>query len=256
MARRKEDPDPPPRRPSWFWWTLANSLAACFAVLSWVGCLWLFQHPEEPTNYRILKKLGRAPVIQHFTALDAPAGNSSEPRAIYQRFFGLSNKELDTFNHQLLRNYLSNLSKSALVTYVEGDFRVLRVRPLGSDDFFRPGFVVRAQAMVKPDEDRDPAPWPLLVDYLFPTDNPRAASWFSPGDMFVIRKIPNCAAVVHVTRFDEGDEPALCLTVVPVAAGEYEVGSNHKFWIQTPSNLIPSAPLPPFGPEKNLLLPK
>ena len=256
MPRRTIELAAPPRRPSWFWWLLANSLAACFAVLSWYGCLWLFQHPEEPTNYRILKKLGRAPTIQPHTALDAPAGNASDPRAIYQRFFALSAAELQAFNHQLLRNYLSNLSKSTLVTYVEGDFRVLRVRPLGPDDLFQPGFVVRAQALIKPDENREAAPWPLVVDYLFPSADRKAARWFSAGDLFVIRKIPNCATILHVDRFDEGDEPAMCLTVVPVATGEYEIGKDHKFSIESPANFNPAASLPPLGPEKSLKLPK
>lgn len=254
--RRKPEPEPPPRSPSWFWWLLANALAACFAVLSWVGCLWLFQHPEEPTNYRLLKKLGRAPEIQRFTALDAPPGNSAQPPSLYRRFFSLTPDETTALNRQFLRNYLGNLTKPTLVTYIEGDFRVLRARPLGNADLFHPGFVVRAQALVKPREDRTAAPYPLLVDYLFPADHPEAVHWFSPGDLFTIRKVPNCAAVLHAARFDEGDEPALCLTVVPVACGEYEAGTGRKFTIEPPSGLNPAAQFPPLGTEKNLMLPE
>jgi hypothetical protein len=131
----------------------------------------------------------------------------------------------------------------------------LRVRPLGEADLFHPGFVVRMQALVRPEEDRDPAPYPLLVDYLFPTNHPAAARWFAPGDLFVARQVPNCATILHAARFEEGEEPALCVTVVPLACGEYEVGSGRKFAIAAPQEINPSALFPPLGAEQDLLLP-
>lgn len=256
MARPKDIPTPPPSRPWWFWWALANSLAACFAVLSWVACMWLFQHPENPKVFRLLKKIGRAPELRPYTALDAPSGNSASPQSLRSQVFSLDGEALERLNTQLLRNYLDNLSRPALTNYLEGDFRVLRVRALGPSDLFATGFVVRAQALVRPDEKHDPVPWPVLVDYMFPTADKQASEWFSAGDLFVIRKVPNCACVIHAARFDEGDEPALCLTVAPVAYGDYEVGTSRKFSIKPPTDFNPAAPLPPFGPEPHLILPK
>ena len=101
----KPEPEPEPRRhrPSWFWWTLINVTAACFAILAWVGCLFVFTHPEKPENYRWLKKIGRTPQLHPYTALDAPAGTEAGPRSLYRKFLPLSTREITMLNPRLLR---------------------------------------------------------------------------------------------------------------------------------------------------------
>jgi hypothetical protein len=177
-------------RPAFFWWTLANALALCYAIISWVLCLHVFRHPENPRNYEILRKLKRLPELTRHTALDAPAGNCAEPRDLYAKFFGLTPKQSAPLNEGLLRNYISNLEQTTLIHYVEGEYQVTDTRPLDKNDFFQPGFAVRAQALVKPDEYSDPAPWPVVIEYLFPTDNAKAIELFRKGDIISVRKAP------------------------------------------------------------------
>lgn len=246
--RRDKEPPPKKRAPAYYWWTLANVLALCLAVLSWLMCLHVFKHPEIPRNYEILRKLGRTVPPLPLSEMEAPPGEAADPRALYRRYAGLPEEDLALFNAALMRNYLFNLKEPKLIQYAEGNYRVQEVRKLGPDDLFHPGFAVRARAMVAPDEFSEPAPWPVMLEYLFPTDDPAAATWIAPGDLLSISKFPNCAMLLHVAKIEGEDTPLVCLTVVPIAFGKFQAGSNRQFSLQAPSALNPAGPLPVFPP--------
>lgn len=251
MPRDKQPPPKKKRPAAFYWWTLANVLALCLAVLSWLLCLHLFKHPEIPRNYEILRKLGRTMPPAPLKEMEAPPGESADPRAFYRRYAALSSEDLSLFNAALMRNYLNNLKEPKLIQYAEGNYRVEQVRPLGKDDLFHPGFAVRAQAMIAPDEFTAPAPWPVVIEYLFPTDDKQAPGWITPGDMLSVSKFPNCAMLVHVSRLEGEDTPVICLTVVPIAFGNFKVGKDRSFTLQAPAELNPGGPLPvfPLNPE-------
>jgi hypothetical protein len=169
MPRDKKKEPPRKRKPAYYWWMLGNVLAACAAIVSWVLCLNIFLHPEVPRNYEILRKLGQAAVPADLDEMSAPAGEAADPRALYKRWAGLPQKALDRFNAALMKNYLFQLKEKKLIQYVEGTYKVEAVRMLDSHDLFSNGFVVRARAMLPPDEFSDPVPWPVVIEYLFPT---------------------------------------------------------------------------------------
>jgi hypothetical protein len=235
--------EPPPRRPAYFWWLLANALALCFAVISWAVCLHVFGNPEIPRNYQILGKLGRLPVLKRYTVLDVPNGNALAPKELYKRYFGYTEEQRVRVNSLLMRNYLTNFDRPLLLTYVEGDYQVEQVRKLDSNDFLDPGIVIRAQALVKPDDFTKPMPYPVLIEYVFPTNRTSAADLFKTGDILSVKKSPNCAAVVHVSKIVNDDEPALLLTVIPIAYGSYQLGDS-SFQIEPPAVLRPERGFP------------
>jgi hypothetical protein len=236
--------DDEPRKPAYFWWFLANTLALCFAIVSWVVCLNVFGNPENPRNYGILKKLGRLPELKRYTVLDVPNGNALPPSELYGKYFGLEGKDLERLNQLLMRNYMRNFNKNTLLTYVEGDYQVAEVRKLSPGDFMHPGFAIRAQAMVKPDDFTEAVGFPVVIEYIFPTEDTEAADTFSAGDLLEVNKNPNCAAVVHVAKAIVDDEPALLLTAIPIAYGPYRVGESKSFSIEPPTEISPAAGLP------------
>lgn len=238
--------EPPPSRPAYFWWLLANALALCFAVVSWFVCLYVFGNPEVPRNYEILGKLKRLPVLKRYTVLDVPNGNAWAPKELYSRYFGLTEEERTRANSLLMRNYLTNFDRPLLLTYVEGDYQVAQVRKLGEDDFFNPGIAVRAQALLKPDDFTKALPYPVFIEYIFPTPQAEAARYFKAGDILTVKKNPNCAAVVHVSKLIHEDEPTLLLTVIPIAYGSYQIGDSKSFQIEPPDKLRPAAGFPVF----------
>ena len=239
--------EPAPRRPAYFWWLLANALALCFAVVTWTVCLHVFGNPEIPRNYEILRKIGRLPEIERHTVLDVPNGNLLDPRGLYSRFFPLSGEPLKRLNSRLMRNYLTNFEQPLALTYIEGDYQVEQVRELGPQDFITRGFVIRARAMVKPDDFTKAAPYPVVIDHIFPTPSATAAREFRPDDILEIRKSPNCAVVLHIGRIlDRDGDPLVCLTVVPIAYGPYRVGDEVTFDIEPPAEVKPAARFPMF----------
>lgn len=238
--------EPPPSRPAYFWWLLANALALCFAIISWVVCLNVFGHPENPRNYEILRKLKRLPVLKRYTVLDVPNGNALACKELYKKYFGYTEAQRARANTLLMRNYLTNFDRPLLLTYVEGDYQVETVRKLSDKDFFDPGIVMRAQALVKPDDFTNPLPYPVFIEYVFPTNQVEAAASFKSGDILSVKKSPNCAAVVHISKIKTAgdDEPALLLTVIPIAYGSYQIGDAHSFQIEPPLQLRPAAGFP------------
>ncbi len=244
MPRNVEEP--PPSRPAYFWWLLANGLALCFAVVSWFVCLHVFGNPEIPRNYEILGKLGRLPVLKKYPVTEVPNGNALAPKELYRRYFGYSEDERIRANSLLMRNYLTNFDRPLLLTYVEGEYQIEKVRKMGSTDFFDPGIAIRAQALVKPDDFTKPMPYPVFIEYIFPTARPEAASSFKPGNTLSVKKSPNCAAVVHIAKIIRDDEPALLLTVIPIAYVTYQAGDSVSFQIEPPEKLRPTAGFPVF----------
>ncbi len=243
---RTRAPSPRKRKAHFYWWTLANTTAACLAVLSWLLCLHVFGHPEIPRNYEILRKLDRQAEPVGFQLQKAPPGDAADPRALYRRYAELSDEAMDRLNAALMRNYLKGLEEDDLIQYVEGDFRVIEIRELGPGDLFSPGFAVRGRAMVQPDEFTEAAPWPVEIEYLFPTERVSASDWFQPGDMLSISRVPNCAMMLHVAHNDGEDTPVVILTAVPIAMGKYRVGAERSFTVSAPTEVRPGAALPVF----------
>lgn len=242
MPRKIEEP--PPSRPAYFWWLLANALALCFAVISWFVCLDVFGNPDVPRNYRILKKLGRAPVLKKYNMNDVPNGNALSPKELYSKYFGLDDKKRESLNALLLKNYLTNFDRPLLITYAEGQYEVRKVRKLGPSDFFSSGFVVRGQSLVKPDDFTKPMPYPVLIEYIFPTSQGDASKSFKEGDILDVKKSPNCAVVIHVSKTTNDNDPCLLLTVVPILYEKYSSGDSPSFLIEPPSQLRLDAGLP------------
>ena len=242
MPRPAEEP--PPSRPAYFWWLLANALALCFAIISWAVCLHVFGNPENPRNYEILRKLGRLPVLKKYAVTDVPDGNALAPRELYKRYFGYTEEQRVRANTLLMKNYLTNFDRPLLLTYIEGDYQIEEARKLSDRDFFDPGIVIRAQALVKPDDFTKPMPYPVFIEYVVPTAESEAAAFFKPGDLLTVKKSPNCAAVVHVDKIVHDDEPALLLTAVPIAYGSYPLGDAGSFQIAPPVKLRPGAGFP------------
>lgn len=246
MPRLVEEPTV--ARPTYFWWLLANALALCFAVISWALCLHVFGNPEIPRNYEILRKLGRLPRLKHYSVLDVPNGNLLDPKGLYSQFFPLTGEPLARLNSQLMRNYLTNFSRPQVLTYIEGDYQVEKVRVLGAEDFLSSGFAIRARALVRPDPFTKPAPYPVLIEYIFPTKDSAVAREFRPGDILSVKKSPNCAAIVHASKVTESGESVVSLTVIPIAYGPYGVGDTLSFSIEVPEEVRPVSGFPVFKP--------
>ncbi len=212
--------------------------------MSWIFCLHVFGNPEIPRNYQILKKLGRLPELKRYTVLDVPNGDALQASQLYSRYFGMSEEKRTNLNSLLLRNYMRNFERSLLLNYVQGEYQVTDVRKLTQNDFIHPGFAIRAQALVRPDDFTEAAVFPVVIEYIFPTQQTDAADHFELNDILEVEKNPNCAAVIHVSKTIVDEEPALQITAIPIAYGPYRIGDDVSFKIEPPKELNPTSSLP------------
>lgn len=235
----------PLRRPAYFWWLLANILAACFAVVSWMACLYLFRNIEVPGNYEFLDKLGRLPVRKAVEAERPPEGVAMGPLDLYRRFYGLNEEDAGRLNGLMVRNYLNNFSRPHFLTYVEGDYRVKSARPLTGDDFIPSGIVASAQAMVRPDDASAAAPYPVWIEMILPGAPPEMAAELREGDLLRLRRNPTCVAVLHACKVKSGGDELLWITVMPLTDGPWQdLGDRQPIPIEVPAKLRPRAGLP------------
>ncbi len=211
------------RRPPMFWWFLANVVAIALAITSWQVCLNLFRDPTHPTSYQLMLKVGRIQPLEKFTPTTAPSPRkTSTPLSLEAEFQRYREEELKVLNQELKRAYLTNYRKNLFLTYVTGEFQVIETRPLTEDDFFPSGTVVRAQAMVRPDDLADPIPYPVFIEYLLPGTTPLSQA-YAPKDILELKKIPHCAAVLNVGEIGHDRGTALYLSIIPLCAPEKEV---------------------------------
>lgn len=239
------------RKAPLFWWTLANILAFCLALTSWLLCLHIFNHPELPRNYEILRRLNRLPEIKAFEALEAPKGSAPDPKSLHTKYYNLSNKERSLLNDEFVKSYLGNFKENLLNTYLRGDYQVMKTRQLQSSDFIQQGIVIQAQSYVQPDIYHPPTPYLVVIELILPGAPAIAAEQIKVGDMIEINKSPHFASVLHAAIIErKGDEPIVYLSAVPlVYDSPYQPPRGDKFRLAAPKQINLNANLPIINPD-------
>ncbi len=220
-------------RTPWFWWMLALVLASCFSVLCWWLCISIFNNPEVPRNYELLKKLGRLPEHRAYTSQTAPKHPTESAPTLRKSYLVFNDKELAIINRSLLHSYLTNFRENTFCTYLEGDYRVTGARKLTKDDIITQGFVVQLRAYIQPDEYSDPAPYPVIAEIIFPTPHASYYKGFHKGDTLELGITPQFASLLHVGKIvRENDDTVLVVTAVSLAS---KLRPPHE----GPFNLVP-----------------
>lgn len=216
------------RRPSWFWWTLIQLLAAAFAIASWNICLFLFNFPERPFNYELLHKLNRLTPVVSYDPLEAPDGASADPQELLTKFYSLDREQLAAHNLHFKRNYITNFIKPEVVNYIEGSYRVTTSRDLTEDDFFHPGLAVRAQAVIQTAERNELSPYPVVIEILFPLEATPTDELFPVGHLFEFKYLDHRALILHAAKLGSQNEPSICLSVVPLSFENYRIPDSDQ----------------------------
>jgi len=225
-------------RPPMFWWFLANVLMIALAITSWIVCLSLFRDPTHPTSYKLMLQVGRLQPLQKFIPVEAPTPQkTSDVLALEAQFEPYSEEDLETLNKEFKRAYLTSYAKTKFLTYVIGDYKILNIRPLTENDFFPSGVVLRAQAIVTPDDLADPISYPLFIEYLLPSSED-ITTLHTTGEIIKLEKRAHCAAILNVGQIDYDDRTVPYITVTPLSS------KNPK--IHPPEAANVAAPLPVF----------
>ena len=207
------------RRPPWFWWFVALTLASCFSILTWSLCISIFNNPEIPRNYEILKKLERVPTPRSYTSQTAPKHPAYSPPSLRKSYLVYTPTELATINRSLLHSYLTNFREKTFSSYLEGTYRVTQTRKLTKDDLITDGFAVQLRAYNKPDEYNDPTPYPVIAEIIFPTPYFDSHQGYHKGDTLNLGITPHFASLLHVANLTQAnDDTIIIVTAVSLAS--------------------------------------
>ena len=153
---------------------------------SWSFCMWVFGQPEHPMNYRLLTKLERLDPIHGFTPVSAPRGKFISAKDLYAQAYPFSPTELRAYNGILKRSYLKNYLEQENVTFLSGEFTVLSVQPMGPEDVFPAGYVIRGRSTTFPD---------AIVDFPLPAEKTPEKFLLAAGQVFKIEESSTCAVI-------------------------------------------------------------
>lgn len=206
------------RRPPYYWWFLGFILACCFAILSWSLCIAIFNNPENPRNYEILRKLERLPEHKAYTSQTAPSLPTEPAPVLRKSYLEFTAKELSIVNRSLLHSYLTNFREKTFCAYLEGRYRVTTSRKLTQDDIITQGFAVQLRAYLQPDEYNKIAPYPVVIELIFPTAYADSHKGYKTGDMLEIEITPYFASLLNVGKIEQQDDDTIIrLTAVSLA---------------------------------------
>lgn len=237
------------RRPPYFWWSLAFILASCFAILSWSLCIAIFNSPENPRNYEILRWLDRLPEHKAYTSQTAPSHPASPAPVLRKSYLDFTKDELNIVNRSLLHSYLTNFRTNTFCTYIAGSYRVTGTRKLTDKDIIAEGFAVQFRSYLQPDEYNKVAPYPVVVEVIFPTPYSESHQGFHIGDDVELDVTPQFASLLHVSKIEQEDDDTIVLLTAVSLAAKIRPPHSGPFDLLPPTDINLDAQLPLFSGE-------
>ena len=224
-------------RDNLFLWTVFLLLLAGLVFGCWLGSFYIFEHPENPRAYRLLKRLNKLPPPVRFALTKAPAGEFLEAQRVFERYSKFTAAQFAYENDMLLRNYLRNYAETKrLVPYLTGKYVILKAYELQKSDMFTSGVVVLTQASTFPQ---------ILAEIVCPTPAEHVGELLSllkPGLEVRLQRTLDLSAIVQVNHAVDG---RLQLTVVPLLYGNYALKNGvGSFSLEPPDTLHVAAGFP------------
>jgi hypothetical protein len=192
-----------------FWWALLIIILSVLVVASWFFSIFVFDRPELPQNYSILKRFGKLEPLKRYEAQAPPRGRFRSTRDIYDKYFRYDEFLLGEVNAIFKRNYIESFKRADTLSFLRGEFIVVSCRELGPDDAITSGLAVYAHAIDYPN---------LHIEYILPgKGDDLSPERFLPGTLIVVgprRSGPaDFATLLHVAKVGDTD---LRLTVIPL----------------------------------------
>lgn len=243
LFRYDEPYSRPRRKANLFGWTIVILLLIGMTFAAWLGSYYVFNQPERPESYKILKKLHKIEQPKRFQLTAAPAGEFLDPKKLHERYGNLRPAELAKTNSELVRNFIRNYQQvRGLVPYVVGRFTVMDAHELGPNDLFTSGMVTLSDAVDFGE---------VLMEHVYPADAqsvPLMKQTLATGLEIKLEKAHDLSAVMHVERLPDG---RLLITAVPLLYGSYTVTQGRgMFSLEPPFDLNMPAGFPIFKADE------
>lgn len=227
------------RKTNWFGWTVTILLLIGIALTTWLGSFYIFNQPERPQSYQILKKLHKIEPMKRFELTAAPPGEFLNPKQLAERYSAMRPTELAKKNAELARNYIRNYQQvRGMVPYVVGRFTIMEARVLEPTDLFTGGMATLTTAVDNGE---------VLMEHIYPAD-PQSALLMKQtlvtGLEIKLERAHDLTAVIHADRLGDG---RLLITAIPLLYGTYTVTrGTGTFSLEPPIDLNLAAGWPLF----------
>ena len=214
------------RRDNLFAWTIFLLLLIGVVFVCWIGSFYVFQHPESPRSYSILRKLKKIDPPKRFEPTLAPNGKFYHAKDFLKLITEKTESDLTRMNLELLQAYIGNYSiKELQVPYLTGRFSVIQSQILSKADLFTSGYVALARSVEEPK---------LLIEQLYPADaeyTDDLRQMLQPGVEIKLERTYDLSAVLHVEKLPDN---AWQVTIVPLNYDSYGLGAGREVHLEPP----------------------
>ena len=220
----------PKKRDNLFIWTVLILILIGLAFACWLGSFYIFGHPEQARNYRILQRVKKIEPPKRFERTKAPAGDYLSAKALFDKYGKYSTLQLENENAELMRTFVTNYRETKkLVPYMRGNFTIADSAVLTAKDFITSGMVALGQANDFPQ---------VLIEHIYPMNAgeiAKARPLLMTGNPIKLEKTYDFGAIVHIERVADG---RLQFTVVPLTYESYALsGGAGTFATEPPADL-------------------
>ncbi len=226
----------PKRRDNLFIWTVFILILIGLAFACWLGSFYIFGHPEQARNYRILQRVKKIDPLKRFERTKAPTGDYLNAKQLFEKYGKYSSLQLDRENAELLRTFVTNYRETKkLVPYLRGNFTIADSAVLTKDDFLVSGMVALGVSNDFPQ---------VLVEHLYPMNAgevAKARPILMTGNPIKLEKTYDFGAIIHIERVADG---RLQFTVVPLTYEGYTLPGAGSFSTEPPPDLHMESALP------------
>ena len=226
----------PKKRDNLFIWTVFILILIGLAFACWLGSFYIFGHPEQARNYRILQRVKKIDPPKRFERTKAPLGDYLSAKQLFDKYGKYSALQLDRENAELLRTFVTNYRETKkLVPYLRGNFTIADSAVLTADDFITGGMVALGQSNDFPQ---------VLIEHLYPMNAgeiAKARPILTTGNPIKLEKTYDFGAIIHIERIADG---RLQFTVVPLTYEGYTLPGAGSFGTEPPSDLHIESALP------------
>ncbi len=232
-----EDEPAPKKRDNLFIWTVFILLLIGLAFACWLGSFYIFGHPEQARNYRILQKVKKIDPPKRFEITKAPQGDYMSAKRLFEKYSKYSTLQLQRENEELLRTYVTNYRETKkLVPYATGDFTIADAELLTGKNFMTSGMVAIGVSNDYPQ---------VLIEHLYPmkdSEITKARALLTIGNPIILKRTYDHGAIIHIERVADG---RMQFTVVPLTYGGYALnGGVGTFSTEPPRDLHVEGGLP------------
>ena len=236
------DEPAPKKRDNLFIWTVFILLLIGLAFACWLGSFYIFGHPEQARNYRILQRVKKIEPPKRFEETKAPPGEFLTSQKLFEKYGKFSTLQLVHENEELLRTFVTNYRETKkLVPYMRGNFTIAESALLTPKDFMTSGMVALGVSNEFPQ---------VLIEHLYPmkeSEIAKARPVLVTGNPIKLERTYDLGAVIHIARVSDG---RLQFTVVPLLYGSYRLEGVGNFSTEVPADLHLEGGLPVIAGER------